>query len=307
MEFSHKPIMVRQVIEGLDIKSGGLYVDGTAGGGGHSEEILKADGTVRLIAIDKDTEALEHCKKRLKRFEGRVTFIHGDFKDIKSFVEDESIDGALLDLGVSSYQLDNFERGFSYRSGDFPLDMRMDRNQPFSAYDVVNGYDERRLAKVIREYGEERFAFQIARNIVKRRSLAPIRSCGELSEIIYESIPAPARRTGGNPSRRTFQAIRIEVNGELDSLKALYDFVNALKSGGRLCVITFHSLEDRIVKNVFNELARCCICPPKAPICVCGNKPKIEKITKKPITPDPQETEENPRAGSAKLRICQKI
>jgi len=299
--------MVRQVIEGLDIKEGGLYVDGTAGGGGHSEEILKADRTVRLVAIDKDIEAIEHCKKRLERFEGRVTFIHGDFKDIKNIVENESVDGALLDLGVSSYQLDNFERGFSYRSGDFPLDMRMDRRQTFSAYDVVNGYDEKRLAEVIRKYGEEKFAYRIARNIAKRRDVAPIRMCGELSQIIYESIPAPARRTGGNPSKRTFQAIRIEVNGELDSLKALYDFVDALRSGGRLCVITFHSLEDRIVKNIFNELSQGCVCPPRAPICVCGNKPKIEKVTKKPITPDRQETEENPRAAGAKLRICQKI
>lgn len=299
--------MLKQVIEGLDIKSGGLYVDGTVGGGGHSEEILKADDTVRLIAIDKDTEAITHSKKRLQRFGERVTFIHDDFRNIKNILNGVTIDGALLDLGVSSYQLDNFERGFSYRADDFPLDMRMDRSRSFSAYDVVNGYGEQELADVIRKYGEEKFAWRIAQNIVRKRQTSPIKTCGELSEIVYQSIPAAARRTGGNPSKRTFQAIRIEVNGELDSLKSLYDYVDALKSGGRLCVITFHSLEDRIVKNIFTELSQGCVCPPKTPICICGNKPKIEKITKKPIEAGQAETEENPRAASAKLRICQKI
>lgn len=310
MEFSHKPIMLNEVICGLDIKENGIYVDGTLGGGGHSEAILKADKSVKLIAIDKDIDAINHCKNRLKDYIDRITFVHDDFKNIKNILEEldiKEIDGALLDLGVSSFQLDNFERGFSYRADDFPLDMRMDRRQELNAYEVVNYYDEKQLFKILWEYGEEKFANRIVRNILSFRANEKIKTCGQLSQIVIKSIPAAARRTGGNPSKRTFQAIRIEVNKELENLNSIDDYINKLSSGGRLCVITFHSLEDRVVKVRINEFATGCICPPKAPICICNHLPKVLKISRKPIIATDIEMEENSRSVSAKLRICEKI
>lgn len=310
MEFNHSPIMLNEVLNGLNIKENGIYVDGTLGGGGHSEAILKLGKNIKLIAVDKDIEAINHCKQRLKEYQDRVIFVHNDFKNILNILKElniDKIDGALLDLGVSSYQLDNFERGFSYRAENYPLDMRMDRRQSLSAYDVVNSYSEDHISKILWEYGEEKFSRKIANNIVQFRNENKIENCGQLLQIIYKSIPAAARRKGGNPAKRTFQAIRIEVNGELDNLNSIDDYVQVLNAGGRLCVITFHSLEDRIIKNKFNDLAKGCICPPKTPICICGNKPKILKITKKPLVAREKEIEQNKRSKSAKLRICEKI
>ncbi|MDD4003487.1 MAG: 16S rRNA (cytosine(1402)-N(4))-methyltransferase RsmH [Clostridia bacterium] len=310
MEFSHLPVMADEVIKHLDIKENGIYFDGTAGGGGHSKRILIQSPTARVIAVDRDIEAVNYCKETLKQYSGRAEVINDNFTNIKEILKSldiDKIDGALLDLGISSWQIDNFERGFSYRAEDFALDMRMDRNQTLTAETVINEYDEEQLYRIIRDYGEERFAKNIARNIIKSRQIKRITTCGKLSEIIYSSIPSAARRKGGNPSKRTFQAVRIEVNGELDNLNAIEDIIEALKSGGRLAVITFHSLEDRIVKTKINSLAQGCICPPKTPICICGNKPKVIKITKKPITAQQEEIENNKRSQSAKLRVCQKI
>jgi 16S rRNA (cytosine1402-N4)-methyltransferase len=310
MDFEHKPVMPFEVIDGLNIKENGIYVDGTLGGGGHGELILKAAEGTRLIGIDKDIDAVNHCKNKFSEYGGRVTIVQDDFYNIKNILRElnvNKVDGALLDLGVSSFQLDNYERGFSYRAENFPLDMRMDRRQSLTAKDVVNGYSEKELIKILRDYGEEKFAASIARNIIRARAEKEISTCGELSEIIYKSIPAAARRTGGNPSKRTFQAIRIEVNGELKSLEAIENFIGALNKGGRLCVITFHSLEDRIVKLKFNELATGCVCPPKTPVCVCGHKAEIKKISNKPICASEKEKAENPRSASAKLRICEKL
>lgn len=311
MEFAHIPVMLKEVISGLDIKKGGVYADGTLGGAGHSEEILKSDETVRLIAIDKDIDAIEFSKKRLSAYGGRVTFVRDDFKNIKSILNDlniEKIDGALLDLGVSSFQLDNFERGFSYRADNFPLDMRMDKRQSLSAYGVVNGYDIARLTKILREYGEEKFAYNIAKNIIRQREIKSVETCGELTGIICRSIPAAARRTGGNPAKRTFQAIRIEVNGELEGLGGcIEDYTDVLKTGGRLCVITFHSLEDRTVKHKFRDLSTGCVCPPKTPVCICGHKASVKLINNKPVEASAEELKINPRSESAKLRICEKI
>ena len=302
--------MADEVIKHLDIKENGIYFDGTAGGGGHSKRILSQSPTARVIAVDRDIEAVNHCKETLRQFGGRAQVLNDNFTNIKEILQSlkiDKIDGALLDLGVSSWQLDNFERGFSYRAEDFPLNMRTDRRQALTAETVVNEYDEELLYRIIRDYGEERFAKNIAANIIKSRRKRRIITCGQLSEIIYSSIPFAARRTGGNPSKRTFQAIRIEVNGELDNLNAIEDIIEALKSGGRLAVITFHSLEDRIVKTKINNLAQGCICPPKTPICICGNRPKVIKVTRKPITAQQSEIEKNKRSQSAKLRVCQKI
>lgn len=310
MEFSHKPIMLDEVINGLDIKPNGIYVDGTLGGGGHAEAILNADKSIRLIGIDKDADAVEHCKNRLANYGDRVTIVHDDYINIKNILNTlglNKIDGALLDLGVSSFQLDNFERGFSYRADDFLLDMRMDRRQSLTAHDVVNSYSEKELIRILKVYGEEKFATRIAKNIINSRTEKEIATCGQLAEIVIKSIPAAARRTGGNPSKRTFQAIRIEVNRELLSIEAIGDYIDMLKSEGRMCVITFHSLEDRAVKVKFNEYAAGCLCPPKTPICICGNKPKIKKITTKPLIASETELKENSRSASAKLRICEKI
>lgn len=310
MEFLHKPVLLNETIDGLDINKDGIYVDCTLGGGGHSLEIVKRlSSEGRLIAIDKDDEALASAKNRLKEY-NNITYIHNDFKNVIEELDNlgiKEVDGVLLDLGVSSYQLDNQDRGFSY-SADAPLDMRMDKQQSFSAYDVINCYDEKRLADVIYEYGEERFSRKIAYNIVMARKDKPIQTTFELARLIEKSIPAATRWKGGNPCKRTFQAIRIEVNSELDGLgETLNSLSLRLKKGGRLCVITFHSLEDRIAKRVFIELEKSCICPPNQPICNCGKRKEIEIITKKPIVSNEKELEENSRAACAKLRIIKRI
>lgn len=310
MEFKHVSVLLNETVEGLNVKENGIYVDGTLGGAGHSTEILKKlNNTGRLIGIDQDREALNAAGERLKDY-NNVTFVHNNFHNIKEILEElkiDSIDGIMMDLGVSSYQLDNEERGFSYMK-EAKLDMRMDRDQDFSAYDVVNKYPEERIYKVIKEYGEERFAKRIASNIVKARELKPIETTLELVELIRKSIPAKNQREGGHPAKRTFQAIRIEVNGELEILnKTIEDAVDKLSVGGRIAIITFHSLEDRIVKNKFKELEKPCTCPSTFPICVCGKEPKVKIITKKPIDPSQDEKNINSRSVSAKLRIAERI
>lgn len=307
MEFKHYSVMLKECIEGLNIKSNGIYVDGTLGGAGHSLEIVKKLGNGKLIAIDKDTDAIDASKERLKEYANQITFVHDDYKnltDILDSLDIEYVDGILLDLGVSSYQLDNRERGFSY-IGDAELDMRMDRSQYLTAKHVVNDYSEEELAKIFWIYGEEKFSRKIAAEIVKSR---PLNTTAELSSIIERSIPAAIRWKGGNPCKRVFQAIRIEVNEELQGLEqSLVAMARRLKSGGRMCVITFHSLEDRIAKNAFNELAKDCICPPHQPICNCDKVKEIKLINKKPITACAEELDVNSRSASAKLRIIEKI
>ena len=311
MEFRHCPVLLEQCIEGLNIKENGIYVDGTLGGGGHSKVIcskLTSAGT--LIGIDRDNDALNASSERLKDFECNKYFVQSNYSDINQVLEElsvEKIDGALLDLGVSSFQLDNPQRGFSYMN-DAPLDMRMSQDDDFTAYDVVNDYSRKALTEVISKYGEERWASRIADFIVRGRQDKPIETTFELVELIKQAIPASARRTGPHPAKRTFQAIRIEVNDELGQLeRAVEEFCDVLAPGGRLCIITFHSLEDRIVKDVFNRRANPCTCPKEFPVCVCGKKADIKKITGKPIVPSGQEMEENPRARSAKLRIAEKL
>lgn len=307
MEFKHIPVMLNEVIEGLNISGKGTYVDGTLGGAGHSTEIAKRAG--KLISIDRDEDAIKVSSERLKKFKN-VTIVKNNFFNIKEVLNTqnvEAVDGILLDLGVSSYQLDNQERGFSY-NGDAPLDMRMDRTQKLSAKEVLNTYEEADLSRIIRDYGEENFARQIAKNIVKARQEKPIETTGELKQIIEQSIPAKMRFKWGVPYKRTFQAIRIEVNGELEELKqAVMDAFDCLKAGGRLAIITFHSLEDRIVKHAFNELCEGCICKEYSPICICGRTPKGKLINKKPITATEEELQNNSRSASAKLRIIEKL
>lgn len=308
MEYVHKSVLLKETIEHLNINPEGIYVDGTLGGGGHSEEILKRLTTGKLIAIDRDEEAILAAKERLKDYKN-VIYIKDNFKNIKEILRNlgiEKVDGILLDLGVSSYQLEEVERGFSYMK-DAPLDMRMDKTSPFSAYDVVNRYSEKELERVIREYGEEKWASRIAKFIVEERKKGDIKTTSKLVEIIKKAIPASARRMGPHPAKRTFQAIRIEVNEELKDLdKALEDMVEVLRGKGRIAVITFHSLEDRIVKNTFKKLENPCTCPPGLP-CTCGKQPVIKIITKKPILPSKEEVEENPRSRSAKLRVAEKL
>lgn len=309
--FSHKSVLLDECIDGLDIKPNGIYVDGTAGGGGHSYHIAErlTDGG-HLIAIDRDSAAIEAAGKRLSPFLDRVTLVRDNFSNVKKVCTDlgiDKIDGVLMDLGVSSYQLDTPERGFSYNS-DAPLDMRMDDRNPFSAKDVVNGYTEEQLREVIFSYGEEKFGGKIAAEIIKAREEKPIETTGELTEIIKRAIPPAARKDGPHPAKRTFQAIRIEVNGELGAIKpAIEGATDLLGKGGRIAIITFHSLEDRIVKQTYAELAQGCICPREFPVCVCGRKPKLKVITKKPILPSEKELEDNPRSRSAKLRVAEKI
>lgn len=310
MEFSHKPVLLNEVIEGLNIKENGIYVDCTLGGAGHSAEIVKRLGqNGRLIGIDQDAEALQAAEKKLSKYKN-YTLVHNNFSNIDSILRElniEKADGILMDLGVSSYQLDNKERGFSYMQ-DAPLDMRMDKENPLSAFQVINYYDEESLYKIIRDYGEERFAKNIAKNIVVVRKERDIKGTLELVDIIVKSIPKKFRYEGSHPAKRTFQAVRIEVNGELRILdKSIGDSIKNLKKGGRLCVITFHSLEDREVKNKFKNLQDPCTCPKEFPICICGKKPEIKIITKKPIIPTEEETAENKRSKSSKLRICEKI
>ena len=298
-------------MDGLKLKSGGVYFDGTLGGGGHSYEILKRtspDG--KLVATDLDDYAIGRAKNRLKEFEGRFTIVKDNFKNfrrIKENLEIDGFDGILLDLGVSSFQLDDRSRGFSYMAEDELLDMRMNQANPLTAITIINEYSEKELKKILSEYGEEKFSDRIARNIVAARSKSRIETVGRLNEIINESIPAKFKNDG-HPSKRTFQALRIEVNGELDGLKeAITDMARGLKKGGRLAVITFHSLEDRIVKRVFKDLETDCICDKSLPVCVCGKKKEIEIITKHPITASEEEQALNGRSKSAKLRIAEKV
>lgn len=309
MEFKHYSVLLNESVGVLNVNGDGTYVDGTMGGGGHSYEILR-QGAGRLIGIDQDKDAVEASKARLKEFGDRLIPVNRNFSEIKDILNSlniESVDGAVLDLGVSSYQLDNAERGFSYMH-DAPLDMRMDRRVSMSAYNVINEYSEDELVRIFYEYGEEKWSKRIAKFIVEKRKTAPILTTGELAEIIKAAIPAKARQDGGHPAKRVFQAVRIEVNGELRILSdTIRDFVDVLKPGGVLSIITFHSLEDRIVKKTFSELAAGCTCPKDFPICVCGNKPVIEVMTRKPVLPSISELAENSRSKSAKLRIAKKL
>lgn len=310
MEFKHFSVMLKETVGSLNIKPGGIYADGTMGGGGHSYEILSREDDIRLIGIDQDKEAIAAAKKRLEAFGERLIPVNRNFSEIKDILRElgiEGIDGAVLDLGVSSYQLDNGERGFSYMQ-DAPLDMRMNRDRQFSAYDVVNNYSTAELTRIFYEYGEENWSKRIAEFIDERRKSSPVKTTGELVDIIKAAIPKKARVEGSHPAKRVFQAIRIEVNGELKILKeAVEDFLELLNPGGRLAVITFHSLEDRIVKNVFAGKAKGCVCPKEFPVCVCGKKPEIKVITRKPILPSCEELSINSRSKSAKLRVAEKI
>lgn len=308
MEFKHYSVMLAETIDGLNVRSGKIYADGTLGGGGHSLEILKRADNVRLIGIDRDTDALNAAQKRLSGYD--VTYVHDNFSNISAILDKlgiESIGGMVLDLGVSSYQLDNAERGFSYMH-DAPLDMRMNRDNPKTAYDVLNGYPEEELCRIFYSYGEEKWSKRIAKFIADRRKIKPIETTFELTDIIKAAVPQQARKDVAHPEKRVFQAVRIEVNGELEILKkAVFDIIDRLEPGGRLSVITFHSLEDRIIKQAFSELAKGCVCPPDFPVCVCGKKSKIKIITKKPVLPSAKELEANSRSKSAKLRIAEKI
>lgn len=311
MEFAHIPVMLDECLEGLNIKADGIYVDGTVGGAGHSIEIVKRlSGNGRLICVDKDEDALKAAGERLAPYSDRVTFIHDDYKNLVAELDSigvGKVDGILLDLGVSSYQLDNAERGFSYMK-DAPLDMRMDRSQRISAYEVVNGYSESELARILFGYGEEKLARQIARNIIKARAEKPIETTLELAKIVEDTYPAKTRWKFGHPAKRTFQAIRIEVNDELSSLgEAVTQMARRLEKGGRMAVITFHSLEDRIVKSAFKELSLACTCPPDFPVCVCGKVQEVELVNKKPIVASEGELEKNSRSQSAKLRVIEKL
>ena len=310
MEFVHKSIMLEEVIESLAIKPNGIYVDGTLGGAGHSSEIVKRLGEDgRLIGIDQDGEAIEAATKRLKPYKDKVTIVRSNYAQMKEVLRDlgiPKVDGILLDLGVSSYQLDNAERGFTYRE-DVPLDMRMDQRQTKTAKDIVNDYSEMELYHIIRNYGVDKFAKNIAKHIVQARQKAPIETTGQLIEVIKAAIPKKVRATGGHPAKKTFQAIRIELNHELDVLKNnLEDMIDLLNDEGRIAIITFHSLEDRIVKNIFRTSERPCICPPEFPVCVCGRVSKGKVITRKPIVPGKEELEENSRSKSAKLRVFER-
>ena len=315
MEFKHRSVLLEEVLEGLCIRPDGIYIDGTLGGGGHSYEIasrLTRGG--HLIGIDQDEEALAAAGERLAPFGDRVSFVHDNYENmqnaVRAFFEDGitegRINGILLDLGVSSYQLDNPERGFSYRA-DAPLDMRMDRSTEVSARDIVNEYSAQELTRILRDYGEERMAARIAANIVRAREEAPLETTGQLVQIIERSIPMKMREKGGNPCKRPFQAIRIACNRELEVLEDSLDtMIDLLAPGGRLCIITFHSLEDRIVKNAFRRNENPCICPPEFPVCVCGRVSKGKVVTRKPILPGKEELAENRRSASAKLRIFEK-
>ena len=310
MDMTHNPVLLRECIEALDIKPDGIYVDGTLGRAGHSTEIAKKLKNGRLISIDRDMVAIEAAQKKMADFKDKVTFVHNDFRNLKQILNDlqiDKIDGILLDLGVSSPQLDDASRGFSYMA-DAPLDMRMDRSANLSAYDVINGYDEASLRRIFFEYGEERYSGRIAANIVKAREERPIETTLELVDIIKGAMPAAALREKQHPAKRCFQAIRIAVNDELGALsQVLEDAIDCLNEEGRIAIITFHSLEDRIVKKSYNEQVNPCICPPSFPVCTCGRVAKLKLINRKPILPTEQEIEQNPRARSAKLRVAERI
>ena len=310
MEFKHKSVLLDETIESLNIKPNGIYVDGTLGGGGHSYEIAKrlTDGG-RLIGIDQDEDAIRAAKERLSEFADRVTIVRDNYCNMPRVLDElgiSKVDGILLDIGVSSYQLDEAERGFTYKQ-DAPLDMRMDQRQEMTAKDIVNGYSEEDLYRIIRDYGEDKFAKNIAKHIVQARQIKPVETTFELDEIIKAAIPMKFRATGGHPAKKTFQAIRIELNRELEVLDESIDaMTDLLNDGGRLCIITFHSLEDRIVKTRFRKNENPCTCPPDFPVCVCGKKPKGRVITRKPIVPDEEELEENKRAKSPKQRVFER-
>lgn len=312
MEFKHYSVLLNETIDNLDIKPDGIYVDGTLGGGGHSLEICKRLGEKgRLIGIDQDQAAINAASERLADYKDKVTIIRSNYSNMKNVLEEigiNKVDGIVLDLGVSSYQLDTPERGFTYRVEDAPLDMRMDDRQQLTARDIVNDYSEKELFRIIRDYGEDRFAKNIAKHICQARQVKPIETTGELNEIISASIPKKIQKTGGHPSKRTYQAIRIELNHELDVLKNnLDDMIELLNNDGRICIITFHSLEDRIVKSAFKKNENPCTCPREFPVCVCGKKSKGKVVSRKPILPSEQELIENSRSKSAKLRVFHRI
>ncbi len=311
MEFKHVSVLKNECIEGLQIKSSGTYVDGTFGGGGHAMEVIsRLNGNGRFVGIDQDQDAVENGRAKLEPYKEKAQLVRDNFSNIISIMKDlhiVAVDGILLDIGVSSYQLDTGERGFSYMH-DAELDMRMDQRNPMTAKRMIAEYSEKELANIIKDYGEERWATRIAQFIVAERKIKPIETTGELVEVIKKAVPKGARKDGPHPAKRTFQALRIAVNNELGILEqAIEDMAGLLAPGGRLCIITFHSLEDRIVKQTFHRLEHPCTCPPEFPVCVCGKKPSIRVITRKPILPSDEELEFNPRARSAKLRILEKL
>ena len=311
MEFNHYSVLLHETVDGLGIKPNGIYVDGTLGGGGHAYEVCKrlGDGG-RFIGIDQDADAIKAASERLKEFSDKVTIVRSNYADMRRVLDNlgiHKVDGIVLDLGGSSFQLDTPERGFTYRVEDAPLDMRMDDRQTLTAKTIINEYSEAELFRIIRDYGEDKFAKNIAKHIVAERAKKPIETTGELNEIISAAIPAKVRATGGHPSKRTYQAIRIALNRELDVLQDnLDDMIELLNEGGRICIITFHSLEDRIVKTIFKKNENPCTCPSNFPVCVCGNKSKGQVISRKPILPSQEELEQNKRSKSAKLRIFEK-
>lgn len=311
MEFKHKSVLLKETIENLNIKPDGIYVDGTLGGGGHAYEVCKRlSSKGRFIGIDQDEDAIKAATRRLMEFEDKVRIIRSNYCDMREALAEVGVfkvDGIVLDLGVSSYQLDDPERGFTYRVEDAPLDMRMDRRQEFTAKELINTYSEMELYRIIRDYGEDKFAKNIAKHIVAARAEKPIETTGELTEIIKAAIPAKIRMNAGHPAKRTFQAIRIELNKELEVLQnSLEDMIDLLQPGGRICIITFHSLEDRIVKSIYKKSENPCTCPSDFPVCVCGKKPLGKVLTRKPVLPTEEELEYNSRAKSAKLRVFEK-
>lgn len=312
MEFNHYSVLLNETIENLNIKPDGIYVDGTLGGGGHAYQVaLRLSEKGRLIGIDQDADAIAAAGERLKEFGDKITIIRSNYANMKEELHRigvEKVDGIVLDLGVSSFQLDTPERGFTYRDENAPLDMRMDDRQSLTAKDIVNGYSEMELYRIIRDYGEDKFAKNIAKHIVQERAKKPIETTGELTEIIRASIPMKVQVTGGHPAKRTFQAIRIELNKELEVLQDnLDDMIDLLNPGGRICIITFHSLEDRIVKTNFKRNENPCTCPSDFPVCVCGKKSKGKVVTRKPIIPSEEELEVNSRSKSAKLRVFERV
>lgn len=312
MEFNHYSVLLNETIENLNIKPDGIYVDGTLGGGGHAYQVAsRLSEKGRLIGIDQDADAIAAAGERLKEFGDKITIIRSNYANMKEELHRigvEKVDGIVLDLGVSSFQLDTPERGFTYRDENAPLDMRMDDRQSLTAKDIVNGYSEMDLYRIIRDYGEDKFAKNIAKHIVQERAKKPIETTGELTEIIRASIPMKVQVTGGHPAKRTFQAIRIELNKELEVLQNnLDDMIDLLKPGGRICIITFHSLEDRIVKTNFKRNENPCTCPSDFPVCVCGKKSKGKVVTRKPILPSEEELEVNSRSKSAKLRVFERV
>lgn len=311
MEFNHTPVLLQETISQLQIQPDGIYADGTLGGGGHAYEVLsRLSAHGRLIGMDQDADAIRAASQRLRVFGDRVSIVRSNYKDMRMQLAKlgiQKVDGILLDLGVSSFQLDTPGRGFTYRDEDAPLDMRMDDRQEITAKDIVNGYSEKELFRIIRDFGEDKFAKNIAKHIVNTRREKEILTAGELCAVIRAAIPMKVQKSGGNPAKRTFQAIRIACNHELDVLRdSLDDMIELLNDGGRICVITFHSLEDRIVKTIFKKNENPCICPPDFPVCVCGRKPKGKVVTRKPVLPGEAEVASNKRSKSAKLRVFEK-